>query len=100
MIGFAISFAIVAVGALLGYGTARRFVRDRLRFVDGAHKPAVAVVAGVAGFLIGLPLVSFVSILPLVHLGVGAAAALGLSVGMGVNAGSRDVRLGRYELHS
>lgn len=97
MIGFAISFAIVAVGALLGYGTARRFVRDRLRFVDAAHRPAVAVVAGVAGFLVGLPLVSVISILPLVHLGVGAALTLGLSIGMGVSAGSRDVRMGRYE---
>ena len=100
MIGFAISVTILAVGALLGYGTARRFVRDRLRFVDGAHKPVVAVVAGVAAFLIGLPLVGFISVLPLVHLGAGAAITLGLSVGLGVNAGSRDVRLGRYELHS
>ena len=100
MISFAISFAIIAVGALLGYGTARRFVRDRLRFVDSAHKPAVAVVAGVGCFLLALPLVSVISILPLVHLGAGAAAALGLSVGMGVKAGTRDVKQGRYELHS
>jgi len=57
----------------------------------------VAVVAGVAGFLIGLPLVSVISILPLVHLGAGAALTLGLSVGLGVSAGSRDVRMGRYE---
>jgi hypothetical protein len=99
MFGFAVSFALVAVGALMGYGTARRFVRDRLRFVDAAHKPAVAVIAGVAAFLVGIPLVGVISILPLVHLGVGAALTLGLSVGMGVSAGSRDVREGRYELH-
>jgi len=100
MISFAISLAVIAVGALMGYGTARRIVRDRLRFVDSAHKPAVAVVAGVAGFLLALPLVSVLSILPLVHLGAGAALTLGLSVGMGVKAGSQDVRQGRYELHS
>ncbi len=100
MISFAISLAVIAVGALMGYGTARRFVRDRLRFVDNAHKPVVAVIAGVAGFLLALPLVSVISILPLVHLGAGAALTLGLSVGMGVKAGSRDVREGRYELHS
>lgn len=100
MFGFAISFAVVAVGALMGYGTARRFVRDRLRYVDAAHRPAIAVVAGVAGFLLALPLVSVVSLLPLVHLGAGAALTLGLSVGFGVSAGSRDVRLGRPELHS
>ena len=98
MIGFVISFAVVAVGALMGYGTARRFVRDRLRFVDAAHKPSVAIIAGVAGFLIALPLVSVVSLVPLVHLGIGSALTMGLSVGMGVSAGSRDVRLGRPEL--
>jgi len=82
----------------MGYGTARRFVRDRLRFVDAAHKPSVAIIAGVAGFLIALPLVSVVSLVPLVHLGIGSALTMGLSVGMGVSAGSRDVRLGRPEL--
>ncbi len=100
MLGFAISFAVVAVGALMGYGTARRFVRDRLRFVDRAHKPSVALIAGLGAFVVAMPLVSLISILPLVHLGMGAALTMGLSVGMGVSAGSRDVRHGRYELHS
>ncbi|MHB1311449.1 MAG: hypothetical protein ACYC3L_05475 [Gemmatimonadaceae bacterium] len=98
MISTLISLAVIAVGALMGYGTARRFVRDRLRFVDGAHKPSVALIAGVATFLIAMPVASLISILPLVHLGVGAALTVGLSVGMGVTAGSRDVREGRYEL--
>jgi hypothetical protein len=98
MISLAISLALVAVGALMGYGTSRRFVRDRLRYVDAAHKPSVALVAGVAAFLLALPVVSVVSILPLIHLGAGAALTLGLSVGLGVSAGAKDVREGRYEL--
>lgn len=100
MITFLLSAAVVLVGAIMGYGTARRFVRDRLRFVDGAHKPAVPWVVGAAAFLVALPIVNLVSWLPLIHLGGGAAAALGASVGFGVKAGSRDIREGRYELHS
>lgn len=95
-----ISFALVAVGAMMGYGTARRFVRDRLRFVDGAHKPSVPVIVGIVAFLLAIPVVHVVSVLPLVHLGVGAAMALGASVGLGVRAGTKDAREGRYELHA
>jgi hypothetical protein len=87
-------------GVLMGYGTSRRFVRDRLRFVDSAHKPSVPLIAGVVTFLVAVPLVNLISILPLIHLGGGAAIALGASVGLGVRAGTKDVRVGRYELHS
>ncbi|HEY3286766.1 MAG TPA: hypothetical protein VGJ96_06555 [Gemmatimonadaceae bacterium] len=100
MLTFVLSTAVVLVGAIMGYGTARRFVRDRLRYVDGAHKPSIPWVVGIASFLVALPILNFVSILPLIHLGAGAAVALGASVGLGVKAGSRDIREGRYELHS
>ena len=96
---FLISTAVLVVSAAMGYGTARRFVSDRLRYVEGAHKPSVPVVVGVAAFLLALPVLSLVSILPLIHLGGGAAIALGASVGLGVRAGSKDVRDGRYQLH-
>lgn len=100
MITFLISMAILGVGATLGYGTARRFVRDRLRFVDAAHKPAVPIAVGAVAFLIAVPVVNVVSILPLVYLGPGAAVALGASIGLGVRAGAKDVREGRYELRA
>ncbi len=100
MLTFLISSAILLVGAIIGYGTSRRFVRDRLRYVDGAHKPAVPIIAGVATFLVALPIVNVVSILPLIHLTGGAAIALGASVGLGVRAGTKDIREGRFELHS
>lgn len=98
MIEFLVSTAIVLAGAVIGYGTARRFVRDRLRYVDSAHKPAIPVVVGVATFLVALPVVNVVSILPFIHLSGGAAIALGASVGLGVRAGTKDIREGRYEL--
>jgi hypothetical protein len=100
MLTFLISTAILTVGALMGYGTARRFVRDRLRYVDGAHKPSIPVVVGIAAVLLAMPVVNLISWLPLVHLGGGAAIALGASVGLGVRAGSKDIREGRYELHA
>jgi di/tricarboxylate transporter len=98
MIEFLISTAIVLAGAVIGYGTSRRFVRDRLRYVDNAHKPSIPIVVGVVAFLVALPIVNVVSILPLIHLGGGAAIALGASVGLGVRAGTKDIREGRYEL--
>ncbi|MHB1094595.1 MAG: hypothetical protein ACYC3F_00290 [Gemmatimonadaceae bacterium] len=100
MLTFLISTAIILAGAVIGYGTSRRFVRDRLRYVDSAHKPAIPVIVGVAAFLVALPIVSVVSWLPLVYLGPGAAVALGASVGLGVRAGTKDIREGRYELHA
>ncbi|MDP1891152.1 MAG: hypothetical protein Q8K55_09685 [Gemmatimonadaceae bacterium] len=100
MLTFLISTAIVLAGAVIGYGTSRRFVRDRLRYVDNAHKPAIPVVVGVVAFLVALPILNIVSILPLIHLGGGAAIALGASVGLGVRAGTKDIREGRYELHA
>lgn len=100
MITFLINSLLIIVGATLGYGTARRFVRDRLRFVDSAHKPSVPLIVGLAAFFVALPVTSLISILPLVHLTGGAAAVLGVSVGLGVRAGSKDIREGRYELHA
>jgi hypothetical protein len=100
MLGTIISLALMAVGVIMGYGTARRFVRDRLRFVDSAHKPSVPLIVGIVAFLVCVPIVNLISILPLVHLGGGAALLLGASVGLGTRAGSKDVREGRYELHA
>jgi hypothetical protein len=72
---------------LLGYLKSRQFVRDRLRFVDAAHKPAAPVIAGAGAALIAAPVVA---ILPIV--GAPAAVIFGVGVGWGVYHGSRDVR--------
>lgn len=73
--------------AAVGYWQARKFVSNRLQFVDAAHGPAAPLIAGVVAGLIALPVVA---ILPLV--GTYTAVLFGLSVGFGVSAGSRDVR--------
>jgi hypothetical protein len=72
---------------LLGYLKARQFVRDRLRFVDAAHKPTAPLVAGVAAAVLAAPVVW---LLPIV--GAPAAVIFGVGVGWGVHHGSRDAR--------
>ncbi len=77
---------ILAAGvAGFGYFKSRRFVRERLRFVDAVHRPAAPVVAGVAT-TVAAGLV--VSVLPV--LGAMTAVLSGVGIGMGVRHGAKD----------
>jgi hypothetical protein len=80
---------IAGTGAvtLFGYLKSRQFVRDRLRFVDAAHKPTAPLVAGAAAAAVAAPVVW---LLPVVTWAT--AAIFGVGVGWGVHHGSRDVR--------
>jgi len=73
--------------AYLGYAKSREFVRTRLRYVDAVHRSSAPLKAGGAAMLVALPVVA---VLPAV--GVPSAMLLGIAVGMGVSAGSRDIR--------
>ncbi len=84
-----IAFIIAAVAAVFGYSAAKKFVRDRLRFVDGAHKPLTPIIAGIGAFLIAWVMVG---LLPIV--GFGTALTFALSVAFGAAAGSREVKSG------
>lgn len=86
-----ITLLIALAAVLVGYSGARRFVRDRLRYVDGAQKGTAPIVAGIVAFLIVLPVVW---LLPLV--GIGTAIAFALSVATGVAVGARDIKSGNY----
>ena len=79
-------FAVVAA-----YAGSRRFVRERLRFVNAVQRRSAPVVAG-AGALAAAALLTLV--LPVV--GLGTAIGLGAAVAMGVAAGARDIRRGSY----
>jgi ABC-type enterobactin transport system permease subunit len=62
----------------------RKFVRERLRFVDMVHKPFAPIVGGVAtalviGAMVWLPLVAPVT-----------AVLAGVGIGAGISHGSRD----------
>lgn len=81
--------AIAAAAAIAGFTIARRFVRNRLRFVDAAQRPIAPVIAGVVAACVAVP---FAWMLPLV--GTGTALLFGAGVAGGVAAGARDIRHG------
>jgi hypothetical protein len=87
-----VSFAI----SWVSYGTARRFVRERLRYVEAALTPTAAIVAGVVAMVVAVPVVGVLHIIPLLGslVGGGTALVFGLSVGLGVRSGAQDVKRG------
>lgn len=92
MLGF-LSLVISLGAAWVGYGGARRFVRERLRYVDSALTGGAAIIAGVGAFVVAYPVAW---LLPLVT--GGTALAFGLAVGLGAKAGASDVKQG-YRLN-
>ena len=89
MLGF-LAFAAALAASGFGFVAARRFVRDRLKFVDAAQTLKAPILAGVGAWAIAMPLTWFI---PLI--GAGTAVLFGVSVGLGVRAGARDIRIGR-----
>ena len=84
-----ISLALTFAAAWIGFGGARRFVRDRLRYVDAAHKSGTALVAGFIAAMVAAPVAW------LVQLVTGATAVVfGVSVALGVRAGAADIKRG------
>jgi len=92
LIVLGVTFAI----SWVSYGTARRFVRERLRYVESALTPGAALIAGVVAALVAAPVVGLLHIIPLVGSLVtgGTALVFGLSVGLGVRSGANDVKRG------
>lgn len=82
-----ITLVAASAATLFGYVQSRRFVRNKLRYVDKVHGGAVPVIAGTAALLVAAPVVA---ILPLV--GAGTAILFGVGVGTGVAAGRSDIR--------
>lgn len=89
MFSLLLSFAIASLVAIVLHGTTRKFVRNRLRYVDAIQKSLAPWLAGGAVFLVGS---AAVGLLPIVGLGTALTAAL--AVGSGVAAGARDIRQG------
>ena len=85
-----LALAATIAATAFGYVTARKFVRDRLKFVDGAQTLKAPIVAGLVAWAIAMPLTWF---LPLI--GTFTAILFGASVGLGVRAGAKDIRVER-----
>ena len=76
-----------------GFASARRFVRERLRYVDVAQRKRAAIAAGAGAAILAAPVVWVVPII-----GAGTAVLFGAGVGYGVYKGAKDVRGQRGEV--
>ena len=86
-LGNIIWIAATGAASIWGYVQTRRFMRQRLRFVEPAQRPVAPVVAGAAAAVIAAPVVW---LLPFV--GVTTAVLFGAGVGVGASHGQKDVR--------
>lgn len=78
---------ITAVVSIGGYVTVKRFVQNRLRYVDAIHRPFVPAIAGALAAGIAVPIVG---VLPFMTLGT--AILFGIGTGAGVAAGRRELK--------
>ncbi len=85
----AASIAVSLAVTTFGYAVSRRYVRDRLKYVDAVQTMKAPILAGVGAWLLLMPF----TFLPFI--GIGTAMVFGLSVGLGVKAGANDIRIGR-----
>jgi hypothetical protein len=92
LIALGVSFVV----SWFSYGTARRFVRERLRYVEAALTPGAAVIAGVVAAVAASPIVWALQHVILLGslVGGGTAVVFGLSVGLGARSGAQDVKRG------
>lgn len=84
-----VAFILTLAAVAAGYVLSRRFVRERLRFVDAAQRGTTPWIAATGALLVGL-----VAALVLPFVGAGSALCFALAVGLGVSAGARDIRRG------
>ena len=82
-----IALLLMIAATVGGFAWTRRYVRERLRFVDAVHRRTAPFVAGAIAALVATPIAW---LLPFV--GGGTALLFGLAVAAGVAAGSRDAR--------
>jgi hypothetical protein len=86
----ALIIAATGAGLWASYVKTRDFVRQRLRFVDSAHRPSTPWIAGIGAALLVAPVTALLGFLPAV--GGGTALLFGLSVGAGVKKGQKEVK--------
>jgi hypothetical protein len=83
-----LAFAATIAASAFGFIAARKYVRDRLKFVDAVQTLKAPILAGLIAWAVVTPLTW---VLPLV--GTGTAILFGAAVGLGVRAGARDIRV-------
>ncbi len=81
-----IELILAGVAAVGGHVAVKKFVRERLRFVDGVQKPGVPIIAGVASAALASP----IAILPFI--GGMTVVIFGVAVGTGVAVARREIK--------
>lgn len=84
-----IALIIGGAGALFGFGLAREFVRQRLRYVDAVKSPLAPWAVFLGTLLVAIPIVA---ILPIV--GGGTALLLSAGTGLGTASGVKALKQG------
>ena len=90
-----IAIALTLGSAIGGYLASRRFVSERLRYVDAIQRPGIPLIAALGAAVVAAPVVWLLPIF-----GAGTALLFGAAVGAGVSAGRREIRKTEYRLPS
>ena len=80
--------ALSVAAAIGGFVLARRFVQQRLRFIDGIRSPVAPFIAGLVAALVAWP----VTLLPIVT--TATAAIFGIGAGLGTASGIKALKRG------
>lgn len=83
-----LQLVITIAAGVLGYVLARKFVVNRLRFVDAVQSPIAPIIAGFAAAAVAWP----AALLPFVTLAT--AVVFGIGTGAGTASGARALRHG------
>lgn len=86
-LGFLIGATMTTGAAGAGYVGTKRFVRERLRFVEEVQRPGAAWIAGGVATAVAIPVVALVP-----FIGGFTALLFGASVAVGTRAGARHLR--------
>ena len=88
-----LAFAATLAATAFGFVTARRFVRERLKFVDAAQTWRAPLIGGLVAWAVAVPVVWLAGfILPFSAF---TAVLFGASVALGTRAGAKDIRMER-----
>jgi hypothetical protein len=88
-----LAYAASLSATIFGFIAARRFVRERLKFVDSAQTWRAPLIGGLVAWAVAMPVVWLLGLI----LPIGGLTALlfGASVALGARAGAKDIRAER-----
>jgi hypothetical protein len=91
-----IGLLVTVAAALVAFGIAREYVRNRLRFVDGVRHPVAPWIVALIATVILTPVVALIHIVPIIGslVGFGTALFVGIGTGLGTASGVKALKRG------